>query len=199
MNIEQVQLFCGDCLDILPTLEAGSVDAVITDPPYGVGYAGWDSKPLMEWLYKIDVNLIAVTPGIKNLFQWPPPFWVASYSYPQGLKHAMGGGFNSWEPVLLYNGNPFTIDHKQFYGASEIIEGHPTVKPLAPIKWLVANLTKVGDLILDPFMGSGTTGVAAVQLGRRFIGVEIDPTYFAIAEKRIKQSQQQMLLPLEGL
>ena len=61
---------------------------------------------------------------------------------------------------------------------------------------MVTKHTKVGDTILDPFMGSGTTGVACVQTGRNFIGIEIDPTYFAIAEKRIKDAQQQMRLPL---
>ena len=188
---DTVTLYRGDCLEVLPTLEAGSVDAVVTDPPYGVGYAEWDANPVMDWLDKTDAAIIAVTPGIKNLFAWPRPFWIASYSYPQGLKHAAGGRFNSWEPVLLYGGNPFQVDHKQFYGASESIYGHPSVKPLAPFRWIISNIADADSVVLDPFMGSGTTGVACVQTGRRFIGIEIDPTYFEIAVKRISDALKQ--------
>jgi len=59
------------------------------------------------------------------------------------------------------------------------------------MRWVIENYTNEGDTILDPFMGSGTTGVACVQTGRNFIGIEIDPTYFAIAEKRIAEAQMQ--------
>jgi DNA modification methylase len=63
------------------------------------------------------------------------------------------------------------------------------------MRWCIENYTAAGATIFDPFMGSGTTGVACMQLGRRFIGCEIDPAYFAIAEKRIRQAAAQMLLP----
>lgn len=67
------------------------------------------------------------------------------------------------------------------------------------MKWVLNNYTNEGDTILDPFMGSGTTGVACVQTGRNFIGIEIDPTYFAIAEKRIAEAQMQLRLePVDG-
>jgi hypothetical protein len=66
---------------------------------------------------------------------------------------------------------------------------HPTQKPIALMKYLIEKLTQPGDTVLDPFMGSGTTGVACVQTGRRFLGCEIDPTYYAIAEKRIAAAQ----------
>jgi DNA modification methylase len=62
------------------------------------------------------------------------------------------------------------------------------------MRWAIENYTNEGDTILDPFMGSGTTGVACVQTGRNFIGIEIDPTYFAIAERRIKEAQMQLRL-----
>jgi DNA modification methylase len=74
--------------------------------------------------------------------------------------------------------------------------GHPCPKPLKFVKWLIKKGSKEGDTILDPFMGSGTTGVACVQTGRNFIGCEIDPGYFKIAEKRIHDAQQQMRLPI---
>jgi DNA modification methylase len=77
------------------------------------------------------------------------------------------------------------------------IRQHPNEKPVSLMAKLVELCTNPGDIVFDPFMGSGTTGVACVQLERSFIGCEISPEYFAIAEKRIKQAQLQMLLPLE--
>ena len=68
---------------------------------------------------------------------------------------------------------------------------HPTQKPIVLMKWIIETYTRPGQVILDPFMGSGTTGVACVQTGRDFIGIEIDPGYFAIAERRIKDAQAQ--------
>ena len=92
--IGDATLYLGDCLDILPTLP--KVDAVITDPPYGVGKAEWDSVPQISWLDSVGVTkTIIVTSGIKNLFSWPAPFWVAAYSFPKGEKRSMGGGINS--------------------------------------------------------------------------------------------------------
>ena len=73
---------------------------------------------------------------------------------------------------------------------------HPAEKPIGLMKQILENYTNEGDTILDPFMGSGTTGVACVQTGRNFIGIEIDPEYFAIAEKRIKEAQMQLRLEL---
>ena len=71
---------------------------------------------------------------------------------------------------------------------------HPTQKPLALMMWLLNNYTQPGDTILDPFMGSGTTGVACVKTGRNFIGIELDPGYYAIAERRIAEAQLQLPL-----
>ena len=74
---------------------------------------------------------------------------------------------------------------------------HPAIYPTKLCRCHIVSWTIENDLVFDPFMGSGSTGVACMQLGRKFIGCEIDPGYFAIAEKRIKQAQMQMLLPLE--
>jgi site-specific DNA-methyltransferase (adenine-specific) len=71
---------------------------------------------------------------------------------------------------------------------------HPTVKPIKLMRYLCKLITPPGGTVLDPFMGSGTTGVACVQTGRNFIGCEIDPKYFAVAERRIKQAEQQPAL-----
>lgn len=82
------------------------------------------------------------------------------------------------------------------HGFNHHLRNHPSEKPLEACIKLVRLLTNVKDVILDPFMGSGTTGVAAVQLGRKFIGIEIEPKYFNIALRRIKEAQQQLVLEM---
>lgn len=208
-------LYLGDCLDYMRTMEPGSVDAVITDPPYGInennnknlsrsniaksidyGDFDWDKKPAtkeqIDYCRKCSQSQVIFG---GNYFHLPPSSgWVvwdklngkndfsdcelAWTSYKRGVR------------IFRYLWNGMIKDKPE-------IRYHPTQKPLALMLWIIENYTSLGDLIFDPFMGSGTTGVAALQLGRRFIGCEIDPGYFAIAEKRIKQAAAQMLLPLE--
>jgi DNA modification methylase len=191
-QIGDCRLILADCLDVLPTL--CKVDAVVTDPPYGVGFEHWDSKIQKGWLdtaLKIAPTIL-VMPGVKNAFFWDKPSWIASFSFPIGFKRANGGGLNAWEPVLIYGKNTLPLDHKQFAPiASEFVNGHPCAKPLAPMKWLIKTSTKYKYTILDPFMGSGTTGVACVKLGRKFIGVEIEERYFDIACRRIEEAYKQ--------
>ena len=190
--IGDATLYLGDCLDVLPTL--GKVDAVVTDPPYGVGIAEWDMVPITQWLptARMLAPTVYVTPGIKNIADWPRADWIASYAFPIGFKAAMGGGLNAWEPVLIYGRNTLPLDHKQFPPiASEKVTGHPTPKPLAPFRWIINTGTQFGQTICDPFMGSGTTGVACAKLGRKFIGIEIDPGYFDIACDRIRKVYDQ--------
>ena len=103
---------------------------------------------------------------------------IAIFHNPEERKKWNGGGHSAIWRYSVEFGNKV----------------HPTQKPLKLIKKLVADFTNPGDIILDPFMGSGTTGVACVQTGRNFIGIEIDPTYFKIAERRIHDAQQQMPL-----
>jgi site-specific DNA-methyltransferase (adenine-specific) len=197
VRIGDATLYHGDCLEILPTL--GKFDAVITDPPYGVGYAEWDDKPMMDWMPLIDADTIIVCSGIKNMFLWPRPFWVGAYSFPKGEKRSMGGGINCWEPLLIYGKNKLPLDHKQFPPiASEKVDGHPCPKPLAPFRWIVSKAVAHGAIAIDPFMGSGTTGVACAQLGRKFTGIEIERKYFDIACERIERAYAQgQLIPHE--
>ena len=203
MRVERIgdaTLYLADCMDVLPTLER--VDAVITDPPYGVGFAEWDAQTEMAWLDGARglAPSVYVTTGIKNAAHWPEPDWMAAYSYPNGFKRAAGGGFNCWEPVLIYGKNKLPLDHKHFPPIpSETVIGHPCPKPLAPFGWLVSAGTAVGATVLDPFMGSGTTGVACAQMGRKFIGIEREPKYFDIACRRIEEAYKQpALIPHEA-
>jgi site-specific DNA-methyltransferase (adenine-specific) len=195
MSFERVEignavLYRGDCLEILPTLP--KVDAVITDPPYGVDFAAWDAAAPVTFLGLVAATTTIVTPGIANMWQWPAPRWLAAYSYPIGLKNSMDGGMNCWEPLLVYGRNTFALDHKQFPPIpSEKVVGHPCPKPLAPFLWIVERATEPRQMVCDPFMGSGTTGVACVRAGRAFIGIEREPKYFDIACRRIEQAMAQ--------
>jgi DNA modification methylase len=199
-----VQLYHGDCLEILPTLEAGSADSVITDPQYNVGIEYTSSDDMRDdyeqwctdWFLRLIVackidSTIAISCGIANLGMWhniQKPTWVLAWHKPASMGRCVVG-FNNWEPVLLY-GKPSKSICDVFRAMiipDASLLGHPCPKPL---DWGVNQiniLTDDNDTVLDPFMGSGTTGVACVRTGRRFVGIEIDENYFNIAVKRIKK------------
>jgi len=182
-----VRLICGDCLEVLPTLEAGSVDAVVTDPPYGVGLANWDaSVPSFEWLgFSRDIaEAVVVMCGNGNQGKYPEPVWMNAWARPGSIQYAKAGGFCRWEPILIYaEKSPYSVDCKVFPPNSDNAGiDHPCPKPLRLMEWIVEPLDRT---ILDPFMGSGTTGVACVRTGRKFIGIEKEPKYFEIAKRRI--------------
>ena len=197
---DSITLYCGDCLDVLPTLEFGSADAVVTDPPYGVGfnYATHDDSRngYEEWCRKWYEMLTMVCPnilmscGAVNVPMWGKidPFrWQCAWLKPAAMGRSPFG-FCNWEPMLLW-GKPANNSVDCFTAPivpDSEIDGHPCPKPIKWAEESVSRMTKAGDTILDPFMGSGTTGVACVRTGRKFIGVEIDPTYFEIARKRIQ-------------
>jgi site-specific DNA-methyltransferase (adenine-specific) len=211
-----IELHLGDCLEVMKSIPDKSVDAVITDPPYGIrrdkGFGGaaafgggngrkiprriysggWDNdRPKSETFSEI--LRIGVFVGIfgGNYF---------ADLLPQGTHWVVWDKLNTmptfgdcellWTNSKRKSVKKFTLQYNGLLGEKDI-RYHPTQKPLALMKWIIENYTKEGDTILDPFMGSGTTGVACVQTGRNFIGIEIDPTYFAIAEKRIADAQKQ--------
>ena len=202
-------LHCGDCLDIMPTLEAGSIDAIICDPPYNVGFkytSHDDNNALYEqwcqsWFYelkRICNGPIAISVGQTNLSMWariaPPDWWLAWWK-PAAMGRCVVG-FNNWEPIAFY-GKPTTQLCDVIRAPivpDDSTAGHPCPKPLEWAVKQVQKFTKPGALILDPFMGSGTTGVAAIQEGRRFVGIEKDAGYFEIAQKRISETTRQPAL-----
>lgn len=198
--IGNATLYLGDCLEILPTLP--KVDAVITDPPYGIGfkYESHDDDPsiysdwIKKWfaLLREKSGLIGISPGIWNLMLWPQPTWVLCWYKPAAMGFG-GVGVNNWEPFLLYGKPPnrFNDVFKAPIIADKFLDGHPCPKPVEWGNQLVGKLTKEAQSVLDPFMGSGTTGVACMNLGRKFIGIEIEPKYFDIACERIDNAQRQ--------
>ena len=198
-----IRLFHADCLTVLPQLEPGSVDALVTDTPYGVSKAGWDADFPDEdfwWaVHKVlrDGASIAAYIGescipmkisiIGSIFVYQ---WLWVWYKPNAMQfgktgysvHDIAWWFSKGEPTARPKMRDMIIWP---IIPSENDFGHPTPKPLNAVTPLVAELTGDGDIILDPFVGSGTTGGACVRLGRRFLGVEIEPRYFDIAVKRI--------------
>ena len=193
-------LYLGDCREILPTLSG--VDAVVTDPPYGIGITRsnrlavsrglggkkWDDEPAdMSWLVPMGVPAI-VWGG--NYFDLPPTRAPLVWD-----KNNAGRDFADFEMAWS---NLDMVARRIVFRPMNMDGGkeHPTQKPVQVMKWCI-NFLPDAVTILDPFMGSGTTGVACVKLGRKFIGIEIDPTYFEIAVKRIGAAQlQPALLPM---
>jgi len=191
---DRVTLYCADCEDVM-TDYGVFPDFIFADPPYLEG----DKSRYLSVLLPFCYNLV-VTPGNVQALDWI----IASkpvYQYAwQSRSQSMGGRacmHISWEPILAYEypKKPLGTDLLTFpIGQPDQKNGHPWAKPLYLIKFIVSRWSNESDLVLDPFMGSGTTGVACMQTGRRFIGIEIDEGYYAIAEKRIRQAESQLLL-----
>ena len=201
----EVALYCADCLDVLPTL--GKVDAVVTDPPYGVGFDyeshndtadNWRGlmNAIIPWIRLNAQMSILPSCQIKQL-PWiylnHTPDWLICW-YKGSPGHSSFVGFNDWEPLLVYGKRKGVQFHDYFYTKPSPFNkyGHPCPKPVEWALWVVARISINHDTILDPFMGSGTTGVAAVRLGRKFIGIEIERKYFEVAKQRIVEEKRQM-------
>jgi len=203
-HIGNATLYLGDCREILPTL--GKVDAVVTDPPYGVGmdYSGMDDTPefvrdvavpVIEECRKI-ASRVVLTPGIANLFSYSKPQWTGAIYYPSGAGHN-SWGFTCWQPILYYGADPYLANgmgsRPDSFSATDAAEklDHPCPKPIKQMRRILVRTTLPNEIVLDPFMGSGTTGVACAKLGRKFIGIEIDEGYFDIACRRIQKAYDQ--------
>lgn len=244
------ELYCGDCLDVLPGLAAGSVDAVICDLPYGITSCAWDNviplAPMWEAIKRVvkpqaAVALFGSQPFTSVLvcsnLEWFRYQWVWKKTISTGFNHAANMPLKNYEDIAIFSDGIIQHSHltnrrmtyhpqglqrcgilnrrgsKGFNGTmerksqtniyiteytnyprmvlefdSEINTIHPTQKPVDLLAYLVRTYTNPGDLVLDFTMGSGTTGVAALQTSRRFVGCEISPDYFTIAHRRIEDA-----------
>lgn len=206
--IGRATLYLGDCRDILPTL--GKVDAVVTDPPYGIGEAAganksrgvlapardygdddWDNQPIAPELLGL-VRSAARWQIIfgGNYYDCPPTSCWLVWDKENGASdfadcELAWTNLNKAVRRIRYMWNGMLRAHGEPRG------DHPTQKPIGVMKWAIGHVPEPAQTILDPFMGSGTTGVAAVQMGRDFIGIEREPKYFDIACKRIEDAQRQ--------
>jgi len=211
-----VQLYHGDCLELLKTLDTSVIDAVVTDPPYGMAHpCNYATRkrgalaPCNDWsdVYGDDKPF---DPAPLLALNVPTVLWGANWFAD---KLPPSGGWLVWDKE-----RPDTLDQSTcelawtncvkgvrrfrhlwngMMRASEKGESyHPTQKPAALFRWLLCLpwLPGEGSTIFDPYMGSGPTGVACVQTKRNFIGAEIDPKHFNTAQQRIADAQRQLLL-----
>ena len=210
---------CCDCLDGMRELESKSIDLVITDPPYGIGDSGknnqiynceWegnaklntyhkfdDTKPTQKYfdeILRISKNQIIF--GVQHFTEFLPqsPAWIVWDKEKTGF---MGSGLEiAW---TSFNHSLVKFSYKW----QGMIQGdmnhkeervHPTQKPVKLFEWIIKNYAKEGDVICDPFFGSGSCLVAAVRMGHQFIGFEKETSYFEKAQIRIKNAQEQRKL-----
>jgi site-specific DNA-methyltransferase (adenine-specific) len=207
VEIGLATLYLGDCADVLPTLD--KIDSVVTDPPYGMKFQSNFRLVKHEKIANDDTSELAVEVikwSIENCFHSVFAFgrWDNIYDYPKP-KSLITWVKNNWsmgdleheharqtEVAFFYNGKNHKFPTKR---PTDVIEwartqneNHPTEKPIGLMERFCA---WTEGLILDPFMGSGTTGVAAVKMGRNFIGIEREQKYFDIACERIETIQKQ--------
>ena len=198
-----IQIFHGDCRDILPTLP--KVDLVLTDPPYGIseangkntsrsslakavdyGVAGWDDNPVEQMFIDrlIRLSRHQIIFG-GNYYALPPTSCWLVWDKINGAND-----FADCEMAWTSLPKAVRLIRHQWHGMIRVgheERWHPTQKPLNVMKWALSHAPKDCETILDPFMGSGTTLVAAKQLGRRAIGIELEEKYCEIAAKRLSQ------------
>ncbi len=213
--IGNTRLIHGDCREVLPLLPR--VDLMLTDPPYGIGidgqkervkcspkhkrkaheFMGWDKETperlVFELMrYKSTSQIVWGGNYFTDKLPHPTKGWLFWDKGQRGLT--MSDGELAWTsfnfPMRAYTLNRVALQED---GGTE----HPTQKPLRLMMWCLG-LAPEAQTVCDPFMGSGTSGVACVKLGRAFYGVERERKYFDIACRRIEQAQAQgQLLPQE--
>lgn len=195
----RVTLYHADCRDVLSTL--GPVDAVITDPPYGLGEKmqggtwGAKCKAMMQWDRATVPDIVMALPALAPLCV----IWGGNY-YPLPCTRgwlvwrkpdrppSMADGELAWTNM---DANLRVIDWSIAATNPERV-GHPTQKPVRVMSWSMEQVgVPEGGTVFDPFAGSGTTGIACIRTGRRFIGIEKDPAHFATALERIKRELAQ--------
>lgn len=195
---EGVTLYLGDCREILPTL--GKVDAVVTDPPYGInkdgqkrttgGHGGRKAYEFLGWDAERpdpEIFSLLLAAGAQHVI-WGGNYFADLFP-PTGkwLVWDKGQRINQSDGELAWTSSQGALRIFELNRVALMTDGafHPTQKPVEVMRWSILQLEDA-KTILDPFMGSGSTGVAAAKMGRHFIGIEREPKYFDIACKRIQ-------------
>lgn len=247
---KSVSIFCGDFLNLIQDIPDQSVDAIITDPPYGLTDNKWDKQIPFETMWT-EFNRVVKDDSPMVLFSLPPfsskmivsnisqyrYTWIWDKRAPVGFLNANLTPLRRFEMILVFSrkmaryypqmtkGVPYvkrrtartkTDNYGKYIPTDTFNDGlrypvdildqwpnhnfrkegnpHPTRKPIGLIEYLVKTYTKVGDVVLDPFLGSGTTAIACLNTGRECIGMEIEEDFYRFAQERIKISREQTKL-----
>ena len=208
-------IICGDCISVMATMPSTSVDLVVTDPPYLVNYRPSDGRRYPNddndrWLVPAFAEVARVLKRdrfVVSFYGWNKAdrfllAWKAAGLYPVGhlvwtknyYSKERFVRYSHESAYLLAKGNP----PKPRVGLRDVLDWrytgdtlHPTQKPVMALLPLIMAYSQVGDIVLDPFAGSGTTAVAAATLGRRYIGIELEPKYAAIAQERLAREHRE--------
>jgi site-specific DNA-methyltransferase (adenine-specific) len=217
MRVEQlsdsVKLYNADCREAFPLVSG--IDSTITDPPYGMNKSFANDAPevadaltasVMEWCRSnVAGNVLAFWSaqrlGVIDKVFAPKRVMIWNKTFAIYAPNNVG---YRYEPIVWVKGKEATAKRGDIFETFPIVfkaqaenEGHETQKPTELLCELVRDFTLADQTVLDPFMGSGTTGVACARLGRKFIGIEIEPKYFDIACRRISDELKRPRLPFE--
>lgn len=206
----KIAIFNADCRDILPTLPFQCADLVLADPPYNVGVdydASFDSLPpddyeewILSWhhLLRRKAKVTVITPGAANLPMWirgiEEPDWIMSWVKPNANSFNYIGktrGGRLWEPIFVYGKADGCIPVDTIVipiAPIDEADKHPCPKPIRLWQWIIRYFTEENELVIDPFLGSGTTAVVARKLGRYCIGIDVSEAYCQIAVDRLQQT-----------
>lgn len=193
-RIGDCRLILGDCQQVIPMI--GKVDAIVTDPPYGLGKrmqgGTWGAKDHDSGFLRWDLE----TPDwlVTAIGDTPSIVWGGNYlPFPPSRCWLIWNKVNAVPTMADFEQAWTNLDRpskRMDLPVGRVEFGHPTQKPLALMEWCLGFLP-TAQTILDPFMGSGTTLVACAKMGRKGIGIELDPDYFDIACRRVEQAYRQ--------
>ena len=211
---KRVAIAHGDCKEVLPQLKAKSVDLILTDPPYGIKYHSryYIGRNPFEPIIGDDHYPIEILPELRRITRkaifmfcrWdklveigPPKSFIAMIKNNWTAGDLKGGFGRQWEGILFYPCEDFQFNTRlpDVIDCRRVLPNallHPTQKPEYPCRLLIQECSLPGDIILDPFLGSGTTLVCAKTLGRRAIGIEIEERYCEIAANRCSQEVMEL-------
>lgn len=204
-----ITIYHTDCCDILPAIEPSTVNLVLTDPPYGMAYKpkrGADGSKRWSEGVRGDrkpfdpTQILSYERVICFGANWyadklpPSGGWIVWDKTPKGIKE----GFMYSHAELAWTNLMGRVQKFSLQWGGEARDHephlHPTQKPVALMRWIIERWTEPGDLVLDPYMGSGPVAQACSELGRRYIGIELDEQYCEVAVKRLQQARQPELI-----
>lgn len=198
------KLYQGDCLEVMKGMEAGSVDLIVTDPPYPkefehlYGAMAKEAKRVLRRGGSLvtlcgHYQMARIMPAMGEHLKYR---WCVKYDHGSYARMAMGI-LVTWKPLLWYVNEVLSprrnVTDSVTADKRSKTSGHPWEQGLGYALWAIQNLTDPGDLVLDPFLGSGTTAIAAILEGRDFVGIEIDAKYFDMAQTRIASMQPALM------
>jgi len=202
------KIICGDCLEVMKNIPDKSVDLVLTDPPFGIGKdfkndslsnidlqyllteVGWELKRICKYNLLVDTPKNKIPLFIRAFNMWNYEYLIVLHE-TNGMRNGKIG-FNNCGIVLWFSNKKRKINRYRDVISESLINtkkefSHPSPKNVKHYKKLVEMFSNQDDLILDPFLGSGTTAIACQQLKRNFIGIEISEKYCEIARQRLRQ------------